>query len=267
MFTTIGGIDAGDLHSSIVALDFDTTPRDFVTLAACTPHRYTLSIEENIIPIEFAEEVRAEFIGEVPLRDGDPFAARFFDYAYMHVLRGPHEGHLLEVPPLRGDLEDRESALIDLVARIPMVRAMARPALLDSGLLSFLKRVAGDEPADRDVRNLLRHCSTTLSPKSDLGSPPRPFACGSRASGGCIERRRQGRRRSDSAMPCAWLTPCSVNVSTGFPTTGARASVTSWDRQSLVSLKRESRSLTPAAPPRSPPPRHALPRGSAAPAR
>lgn len=171
VFTTIGGIDAGDLHSSIVALDFDTTPRDFVTFAAWTPHRYTLSIEENIIPIEFAEEVRAEFIGEVPIRDGDPFAAQFFDYAYMHVLRGPHEGHLLEVPPLRGDLEDRESALIDLVARIPMVRAMARPTLLDSGLLSFLERVAGDEPADRDVRNLLRHCSTTLSPKSDLGSP------------------------------------------------------------------------------------------------
>lgn len=171
MFTMIGGIDAGDLQSSIVALDFDTVPPDFVTFAAWTPHRYTLSIEEHVVPIEFAEEMRAELIGEIPLHDGGTLAEQFLDYDYIHVLRGRQEGHLLEVPRMKRDLEDRESALIDLVARIPMVVAVARPALLDADLLSQLERIAGEEPADRDVRNLLRYCSKTLSRKPDLSSP------------------------------------------------------------------------------------------------
>ncbi|WP_435744012.1 hypothetical protein [Microbacterium sp. PMB16] len=171
MYSVIGGIDHGEFARSILALDYDVAPRDFVTFACWTPHRYTLSIEQNTVPRELADTIRGQLIAQMQLIEGDSLAERFFDHDYIHVVRGPHEGRVLESPRSGEDLRAGDVELVRLAARLPMMQAMADPSAVSADLFGRLEDIAGEGRGRREVVSLLRHCAKTVVWREDDHSP------------------------------------------------------------------------------------------------
>lgn len=171
MYSVIGGIDHGEFAGSILALDYDVVPRDFVTFACWTPHRYTLSIEQITVPRELADTIRGQLIGEMQLIEGDSLAERFFDQEYILMVRGPHEGRVLETPRNGEDLSAGDVELATLAARLPMMQAMADPSAVSADLRGRLEDVARDGSGSREVVSLLRHCAKTVDWRVDDQSP------------------------------------------------------------------------------------------------
>ena len=170
MWDVIGVAERGELAGSVVALDFsEVEPDEFAEFACWTPHRYTLSIERNIVPrhraLNTSDALVARIDGNVELGE------RFFDQDYIQVVRGPREGSLLPVPAHSHDLTEMERILVRLASRTPLVRAMAHAPLFSIDFLAFLEELASEDTADRDVPRLLRHASRSVDWTSDAPSP------------------------------------------------------------------------------------------------
>lgn len=171
MFSIIGGVDRGEFAGSILALDYVVSPPEFVAFACWTPHRFSLSIEQNTIPRALADAVVEELVDEMRLEPGDGLAERFFDHDYVRVVKGPHEGHLVELAADRAGLSAGEIDLVNLTARVPLVKAMSGSASVSADLLERLHDVASARSSSREVEGLLRHCVNTVDWRSDDRSP------------------------------------------------------------------------------------------------
>ncbi|WP_411720343.1 hypothetical protein [Mycetocola sp.] len=171
MWDVIGVEERGEFPGSVVAFDFsEVEPDEFAEFACWVPHRYTLSIERNIVPRDLALEACDALVDRI---DGNvDLGERFFNQDYVQVVRGPREGTLLPVPAHSHDLTEMERILVRLASRTPLVRAMAHAPLFSIDFSTFLEELASEATADRDVPRLLRHASRSVDWTSDVMNSP-----------------------------------------------------------------------------------------------
>lgn len=170
--STIGVIERGEFAGGIVALQTENVwPEDFVELASWTPHRYSLSIERNVIPEELAAVIRDQIVDSV---EGDAASALsdvLFDSDYSAIVHGPSEGQIVECRHKSRVSHALDEQTMGLLQEVPMLQAMSDRDLIENDLLEFVAEALSARSSASGVRKLLKYCSRTADWGSDPISP------------------------------------------------------------------------------------------------